>query len=216
MASNVNLWVEIAIETPGDCPVAAASAERGATASAVSWSSVPDRDGLVTEEFVLDESDAPHLDGDSERIASHDSRSVYRFPRPTNAGCVCETVEALGEPVADVRAVDGTLRLSFHASDLETVREVVATLRERFEGVSLTELNSSAAATSTNLLFVDRDRLTDRQWEVLRTAYEMGYFEHPRSANACAVAEALGISPSTFSEHLAASLRKALPFLLSE
>ena len=162
----------------------------------------PDRDGLVTEEFVLDESGAPHLDGDGERIASHDSRSVYRFRRSPGAGCVCETVEALGEPVADVRAVDGTLRLSFHASDLETVREVVATLRERFDGVSLTELNSSAAAASTNLLFVDRDRLTDRQWEVLGTAYEMGYFEIPRTASLDGVADELDITASSLSERL--------------
>ena len=50
--------------------------------------------------------------------------------------------------------------------------------------------------------------LTDRQREVLTVAHEMGYFEHPRDANAEAVAADLDITPSTFAEHLAAAQSK--------
>ncbi|PSQ41211.1 helix-turn-helix domain-containing protein, partial [Halobacteriales archaeon SW_12_71_31] len=62
---------------------------------------------------------------------------------------------------------------------------------------------------------VDRDALTDRQREVLRTAYEMGYFEYPRESNATEVAAALDISPSTLAEHLAAAQGKLLDELLT-
>ncbi|MFW6000412.1 MAG: helix-turn-helix domain-containing protein, partial [Halorubrum sp.] len=58
--------------------------------------------------------------------------------------------------------------------------------------------------------------LTDRQCEVLRTAYRMGYFERPRDANASEVADALDISPSTFAEHLATAQRKLLEEALAE
>jgi len=44
--------------------------------------------------------------------------------------------------------------------------------------------------------------LTDRQQEALRTAYEMGYFEIPRTTSLEAVADQLGISASSLSERL--------------
>jgi len=61
-----------------------------------------------------------------------------------------------------------------------------------------------------DVVFVDRSRLTDRQREVLETAYEMGYFEHPRATNATEVADALDVSLSTFTEHLATAQSKVL------
>ena len=44
--------------------------------------------------------------------------------------------------------------------------------------------------------------LTDRQREVLRTALAMGYYEIPRETDHEAVAEAMGVAPSTAAEHL--------------
>ena len=64
------------------------------------------------------------------------------------------------------------------------------------------------------LVPVDVGRLTDRQREVLETAYGMGYFEYPRGANASEVAGELGIEPSTLAEHLAAAQSKLLAELL--
>ncbi|MEF8843240.1 MAG: helix-turn-helix domain-containing protein [Haloarculaceae archaeon] len=69
--------------------------------------------------------------------------------------------------------------------------------------------------TDADPTLVDRGRLTDRQREVLRTAYRMGYFEYPRSANATEVAETLGIGLSTLAEHLAAAQAKLLDELLT-
>jgi hypothetical protein len=42
----------------------------------------------------------------------------------------------------------------------------------------------------------------------------MGYFEHPRTANAGEVADELDISRSTFAEHLAAAQSKLLDAVL--
>jgi len=44
--------------------------------------------------------------------------------------------------------------------------------------------------------------LTDRQREVVETAYEAGYYEVPRTASTEAVADELGLDPSTVAEHL--------------
>lgn len=56
--------------------------------------------------------------------------------------------------------------------------------------------------------------LTDRQLEVLRTAHEAGYYEWPRGTTGEEVAQELGISPSTFTEHIRAAERKLVGLLL--
>lgn len=55
-----------------------------------------------------------------------------------------------------------------------------------------------------------RERLTERQATVLRTAYLADYFESPRGSTAEEVAELLGITGSTLLHHLRASQRKLL------
>lgn len=61
------------------------------------------------------------------------------------------------------------------------------------------------------------DALTERQREVVRTAYDLGYYEVPREASTDDVAAALGIDPSTVAEHLQRGERNLLSrYLASE
>ena len=57
--------------------------------------------------------------------------------------------------------------------------------------------------------------LTDRQREVLRHAYEVGYFERPRGASATDLAEHFDVARTTLSQHLRAAQRKVFGSLLS-
>jgi predicted DNA binding protein len=92
---------------------------------------------------------------------------------------------------------------------------VITTLRAEFSQVDIRRLLRTRGDQSHHdLVFVDRGRLTERQREVLRTAHEMGYFERPKGANAGEVAAALGISRSTFTEHLSAAQTKLLDAIL--
>jgi PAS domain S-box-containing protein len=50
--------------------------------------------------------------------------------------------------------------------------------------------------------------LTDKQREVLRTAFYHGYFDQPREQSSDEVADALGIARSTFLQHLRTAQRK--------
>lgn len=54
------------------------------------------------------------------------------------------------------------------------------------------------------------DTLTDRQRDVLETAYELGYYEVPRKASSEAVATELGLEISTVAEHLQRAERNLL------
>ncbi len=58
------------------------------------------------------------------------------------------------------------------------------------------------------------EQLTDRQQEVLETAFEAGYYEWPRETSGQELAEQLDISQPTLSEHLSAAERKLLSLLL--
>jgi predicted DNA binding protein len=211
MTSSIR--TELAIGTPDNCPIATASAERGGTISHVARSSGVTPEGMLTEDFALD-AEVSVDESEIEAIFEHDSRRVYRFERDQDRECVCESIEHLGCPVSDIHARDGTLVVSFYAPDIETVQEIVSDLQERCDNIHLRQLTRADQQTDQDFVFVDREQLTARQREVLETSFEMGYFDHPKGANAGDVAEALDIVPSTFSEHLAAAQRKLLENIL--
>lgn len=204
---------EVRIEDPAVCQVARLS-ERCNDISSISRST-PDEDDTVTEEFVVDGETDLHWSGDprAEPIFSQGERTVYRFSRDAGQGCVCEIAEQSGCTVRQVRALNGSLFVTFYAKHLETVRSVVGDLREAHEGITLRRLTRSGEEDSSTAL-ISLDSLTDRQYEVLGAAYEQGYFEFPRGGNAADVAESLDIAVPTFTEHLAAAQRNLLDELL--
>ncbi|WP_227377956.1 helix-turn-helix domain-containing protein [Haladaptatus halobius] len=59
------------------------------------------------------------------------------------------------------------------------------------------------------------DALTDRQREILQTAYELGYFDVPRSGSTADVADTLELDPSTVAEHLQRAERNLMANLLT-
>ncbi len=61
-----------------------------------------------------------------------------------------------------------------------------------------------------------RDRLTDRQLEVVRLAYYGGYFESPRSQSGESIAETLDISPAAFYRHVRTVQRKLFAIVFDE
>jgi len=60
------------------------------------------------------------------------------------------------------------------------------------------------------------DALTDRQREVVQTAYYSGFFESPRENTGEEVATMLDISPPAFYEHVRAVQRKLFAALFNE
>jgi HTH-type transcriptional regulator, bacterioopsin transcriptional activator and related proteins len=60
------------------------------------------------------------------------------------------------------------------------------------------------------------ERLTDRQFEVVRTAYHAGYFESPRRSAGQEVAASLDISPQAFYKHVRAAQRALFEATIGE
>lgn len=57
------------------------------------------------------------------------------------------------------------------------------------------------------------DRLTERQREVLFAAYEAGYYQRPRKTTGAELADELGITSTTFQQHIRAAERKLVSFV---
>lgn len=211
----------VAFDASDVCPLASLSAVADTTVETVRQSVAPAGEPTVTE-FRLDAGALPDEgeawpDAPIERIISLGSSDVYRFEHGVGEVCPCACLGRAGCPVDRYVATAGGLELTFHASGYDQLQTAVTDLRERFPSLDVKRLIRSPTGTAAaDGVFVDRGRLTDRQLEVLRAAYEEGYFERPKRANATDVAETLDISRTTFSEHLSIAVRKLFEDVLDE
>jgi len=211
MPAGIRVTVEF--PAPPVCPIADLSARADTVVSDVSTSVATD-DGSVTE-FLVD-ADAVPEDYDADLVFTYADRNLYRV-RHDDADCPCACLGEFDTPVDRYFAQSGALQLVFHAREFEELQEIVGELRERFPEVDIQRfVRAPTEAASRDAVFVDRSTLTERQLEVLQTAYEMGYFERPRGANASEVAETLDVSPSTITEHLLAAQRKIFADVLED
>ncbi|WP_256392974.1 bacterio-opsin activator domain-containing protein [Natronoarchaeum rubrum] len=108
--------------------------------------------------------------------------------------------EVTADPAATTLAIDvpGSI-------DVRTVTQIV---RGTFSDVELRAKHSIDRASERTLYARFVDELTDRQLEVVQTAYYSGYFESPRDSTGEDVAAMLDISPPAFYQHVRAAQRK--------
>lgn len=92
------------------------------------------------------------------------------------------------------------------------VREVVEDLESRFGTVNIRMYRDGNGEDIDEgferTLSFDADRLTEKQRQALRAAYYSGYFEQPKANSAEDISDSLGVSRSTFLQHLRSAQRK--------
>ncbi|QSG04082.1 PAS domain S-box protein [Natranaeroarchaeum sulfidigenes] len=98
--------------------------------------------------------------------------------------------------------------ITFTVADRSTASVIADALTARFEGASL--LAKRTREESDIESFAPTHILTNRQREVLQTAYSEGYYDQPKGINGQEIAELFDISHSTVHEHLKAAERKVL------
>ncbi len=123
---------------------------------------------------------------------------------------VAEVLAELGVETRSVVADPEDARLTVRVPETEDAREVVEYIEERIPGADLTAYHERDRPAETRREFVARleGRLTDRQQSALRRAYLGDYFERPRSVSGDELADSMGVSRSTFHQHLRAAQRK--------
>jgi hypothetical protein len=111
-------------------------------------------------------------------------------------------------PPLEIR--EGKIKISFlgSARQVSEFLKKITVLGIRFRVVLLSDANFSLDSPLT--------KLTEKQKEVLVTAYKLGYYDIPRRINSEELAKKLGIVSSTFGEHLRKAERRLIKYILSE
>jgi predicted DNA binding protein len=90
---------------------------------------------------------------------------------------------------------DGSAKIEMLFSDKEAFKQFVERLRRESVRVDVLSLTS-------NISDFDEDRTTARQEQIIRKAFELGYYDYPRRIRQKQLANACGIGSSTLSELL--------------
>ncbi len=100
---------------------------------------------------------------------------------------------------------DGSLLLTVVSADRKNIREFIDKLENDDCEVSVISIRDPEK----------EDILTERQEVILRSAYELGYFEYPKKISIKELSEHMNLSISTLSETLRKSEKKVLEYYLS-
>lgn len=173
-------------------------------------------DGRLLEYFTVEGADPDQVLAmveESDAIA--DSRLVNRgldgglFEFVVSGPCVTTTLADAGAIAWSVSADAGVGHVVADVPAHVSVRRVVEQFCDRHPDTELLAVRGSVESvpvrTERGAHATMADRLTDKQLEVLRTAYLSGYFTWPRQSTAEECAQALGIAQPTFSQHIRAA-----------
>lgn len=134
--------------------------------------------------------------------------------------CVTTTLADTGAIAKSVSADSGVGRVVADVPAHVDVRRVVERFRERHPESELAACRTADAPvpvrTERGVTATMADRLTDKQQEVLQTAYLSGYFSWPRRTTAEECADALGIAQPTFSQHIRVAQEKVIGRLFED
>lgn len=123
-------------------------------------------------------------------------------------------------PMQSLIVRDGVARVLATVPPTRTATAVIERVTSRHPSVEFVGKRRTAIATpfvtKTAFQTVLNQHLTGRQLDALKFAFEYGYFERPRRTTQQELAERMGISPSTFGQHLHSSLLKLLSTLFTD
>jgi predicted DNA binding protein len=150
---------------------------------------------------------------DSARIVTEGEEGVL-FRLAVSGACIVRTIEGEGAIPGSVVADDGAGRVIAQVPDAVDAADVIDAVDDEHPQARLVAHRqrevSTPVLTPWGVRQVLQERTTDRQWETLRTAYRYGYFDRPREHTGEEIADMLGISSATFSQHLRSALQNVL------
>lgn len=184
---------------------------------------VPRGDGRYAEFFSVSGGEPSHLldladdyDGvESHLLETYENGGLVEFSVGTS--CPAVSLAELGALPRVVVSEDGAGRIVSELPPRHDPATVVETFLDEYSDAELAAKRPKEYATPLfgrgEFQQVLRNNLTERQREVLRAAYEAGYYDWPRSCTGTEVAEKLDITSATFSQHIHAAERKLLTVL---
>jgi predicted DNA binding protein/DNA-binding NarL/FixJ family response regulator len=165
-------------------------------------------EGLTRDAFQEAAEGSPLID--DLRILSSGQRS-YEFEFLTSGFDALDTAIAPhGGHLDSATIANGEFRFMVEFPPGRDKRQLVDLIESNCEGATLrahrTVQTEEPGIPDTRSVFLDR--LTEKQRAALKTAYQAGYFEWPRATSGDEIAELLGITQATFSQHFRAAERE--------
>ncbi|AFZ73386.1 bacterio-opsin activator domain-containing protein [Natronobacterium gregoryi] len=182
-----------------------------------------DRDGTALAFFYVDQRDgvadvAASLDGVTEATVL----SEYGDGALLELALSDDVVTAIGDHGGVIQRLDAApnnrvVDLALQLPNGQSTRSIYNVLEERYDRVELLSYHESDQPTQTprDVLAKLDSELTDRQAMALRKAFYSEYFEWPRGTSGEELAESMGVSRSTFHQHLRAAQQKLLAELFA-
>jgi hypothetical protein len=151
-------------------------------------------------------------------LSAYDDVSLFEFL--VSGGCPAQYLGTLGGLPRTARAADGEGRIVAEVPAQYDTRSVVDQFLDEYPEADLTGKRKKetiepmfSGGTYQQLLST---RLTEKQREVIQTAFEAGYYDWPREATGEEVAAELDIASATFSEQIHAAERKLLAAMFAD
>lgn len=110
---------------------------------------------------------------------------------------ICKYFASLKVPVLSTETIDGNMVYEVLIQSPGKLRILERGLRKI--GMKLIILSSYSRSSM---------ELTDRQWEIIKKAYEEGYFDHDRKTSLTTMAREIGISPAGLSDIMRRGVEK--------
>ncbi|WP_277540661.1 helix-turn-helix domain-containing protein [Haloarcula laminariae] len=154
------------------------------------------------------------------RASEHESLDVTLLREGERSGffeflvsdrCPAVKLAELGALTRSVVGKDGTGRIVAEIPPQQDASAIIEVFSDEYPDADLVTKREKEALDPRFPQSAFRQllhrHLTERQREVLQTAFEMGYYEWPRECTGSDVAVELGITSATFSEHIKAAER---------
>lgn len=149
-----------------------------------------------------------------QRISTEGSETVVRLR--FSEGFFALELADHGAVFRSARANPDETTLVIDVPESIDARHVSRLVQDTFDGVELKSKQRLDQSAEQDLYSRFLEKLTDRQFEVVQTAYFSGFFESPREHSGEEVAETLGISSTAFYQHVRTAQEKLFSTLFDE
>ncbi|BCU69841.1 helix-turn-helix domain-containing protein [Stygiolobus caldivivus] len=124
----------------------------------------------------------------------------------TNGCAVCRVLYTSDVVIEKIKVVkEKTLLYTLLVPNTQSLKDFLSKLTN--QGIKVTVINTDE---------ISSNELTERQMEILKLAYKLGYFDDERGITLTELANKLNISPPTLEEILRKALRKVVKYYLDK
>ncbi|WP_227379810.1 bacterio-opsin activator domain-containing protein [Haladaptatus halobius] len=165
----------------------------------------------VSPEQILEHADrSPHVQR-ARCITTHEETSRFEFLFQSETTTSNRLLER-GAAIKTATATNGQGTLTVEVPNTTELRPFINAVQTVHPQATLAAKRERERSGDSATGFREQvhEQLTDRQHEILQSAYLSGYFESPRESTGAELADTLEISGPTFHQHLQAAHRKLL------